>query len=257
MNRRMLGLTLEITVPLLVLVAWGVWSSAAGNFYFPPLLEILQVFRENWLFARFPTDVLPSLTRMFTGFGIAVVSAVILGMILGLSQWARRAANPVLEFMRAIPAPALIPFGIVVLGVGDLMKVFLIALVCFFPVLLNTVDGVKGVDPTLVETSAMYGIGRARRLSRVVLPAALPQIFAGIRTSLSLAIIMMVVSEMVAATNGVGYFLVQSQRAFDLPGMWSGILLLGVLGYVLNLLFVLIEHRVLRWHRGARGNETN
>jgi ABC-type nitrate/sulfonate/bicarbonate transport system permease component len=88
----------------------------------------------------------------------------------------------------------------------------------------------------------------------VMLPAASPQIFAGMRTSLSLALILMVISEMVASTNGIGYFVLQSQRTFAIPEMWSGILLLGILGYTLNGAFVLIERRVLRWHRGARAS---
>jgi ABC-type nitrate/sulfonate/bicarbonate transport system permease component len=114
-----------------------------------------------------------------------------------------------------------------VLGVGTSMKVFIIAFVCLWPVLLNTIDGVAGVDPT---------------------------IFAGMRTSVSLALILMVISEMVASTNGNGYVVLQSQRSFAIPEMWSGILLLVILGYVLNVVFVLIERRVLRWRRGARAS---
>jgi len=92
------------------------------------------------------------------------------------------------------------------------------------------------------------------RLRYVTLPAASPQIFAGMRTSLSLALILMVVSEMVASTNGIGYFVLQSQRTFDIPQMWAGILLVGVLGYLLNAVFTLVEHHLLRWHRGVKGN---
>ncbi|HYY23828.1 MAG TPA: ABC transporter permease subunit, partial [Thermoleophilaceae bacterium] len=130
----------------------------------------------------------------------------------------------------------------------------IIALVCLFPVLLNTIDGVTGVDPTLRETTRVYGIGGGDRLWRVMLPAASPQIFAGMRISLSLALILMVISEMVASTNGIGYFVLQSQRTFAIPEMWSGIFLLGILGYVFNAGFILIERRVLRWHRGARAS---
>ena len=159
-----------------------------------------------------------------------------------------------MEFLRAIPPPALLPFAILVIGVGNSMKVFIIAFVCIWPILLNTIAGVTGVDPTLLETTRVYGISRRDRLWRVMLPAASPQIFAGMRTSLSLALILMVISEMVASTNGIGYFVLQSQRTFAIPEMWSGILLLGILGYTLNGAFVLIERRVLRWHRGARAS---
>jgi ABC-type nitrate/sulfonate/bicarbonate transport system permease component len=119
---------------------------------------------------------------------------------------------------------------------------------------LNTIDGVAGVEPTLRETAEVYGIGWRDRVLRIILPAAAPQIFAGMRTSLSLALILMVISEMVASTNGIGYFVLQSQRSFAIAEMWSGILLLGILGYVLNALFVVVERRVLRWHRGARAS---
>jgi ABC-type nitrate/sulfonate/bicarbonate transport system permease component len=110
------------------------------------------------------------------------------------------------------------------------------------------------VDPTLRETTRVYPITNADRITRVVLPASSPQIFAGMRTALSLALIMMVISEMVASTNGIGYFVLESQRTFAISEMWSGIILLGILGYVLNLGFVVIERRLLRWHRGARAS---
>jgi ABC-type nitrate/sulfonate/bicarbonate transport system permease component len=100
----------------------------------------------------------------------------------------------------------------------------------------------------------MYGIPRRDRLLRVTLPAASPQIFAGMRLSVSLALILMVISEMVASTNGIGFFVLQSQRSFAIAEMWSGILLLGILGYVLNLLFVLAERKALAWHRGAKAS---
>jgi ABC-type nitrate/sulfonate/bicarbonate transport system permease component len=183
-----------------------------------------------------------------------VVVAISAGLLLGMSRRARRAAAPIVEFLRAIPPPALLPFAILVIGVGNSMKVFIIAFVCIWPILLNTIDGVTGVDPTLRDTTRVYGIDGGDRVLRVMLPAAAPQIFAGMRTSLSLALILMVISEMVASTNGIGFFVLQSQRSFAIPEMWAGILLLGLLGYALNLIFVLVERRVLAWHRGARAS---
>jgi ABC-type nitrate/sulfonate/bicarbonate transport system permease component len=249
-----LGAVLEILVPLALLGLWAVWSASSDTFYYPPLTDILSTFNDTWLFERVGSDVVPSLLRLGAGYAIAVVVAVLVGIPLGLSRTARRAASPIVEFLRAIPPPALLPFGILVLGVGTSMKVFIIAFVCLWPVLLNTVDGVAGVDPTLRETARVCGISPRDRLLRVTLPAAAPQIFAGMRTSLSLALILMVISEMVASSNGIGYFVLQSQRSFAIPEMWSGILLLGILGYVLNAVFLLVERRVLRWHRGARAS---
>jgi ABC-type nitrate/sulfonate/bicarbonate transport system permease component len=235
-----------------LLVLWGVWSNGSDTYYFPPLTDILSTFADTWLFERVGSDVVPSLERLGAGYAIACVAGIAVGLALGLSPTLRRAVDPVVQFLRAIPPPALLPFGILVLGVGASMKIFIIAFVCVWPVLLNAIDGVAGVEPVLRDTSRVYGIGRRDTLLRIMLPAAAPQIFAGMRTSLSLAIILMVISEMVASTNGIGYFVLQSQRSFAIEEMWSGILLLGILGYVLNAVFVLVERRVLRWHRGAR-----
>ncbi len=119
-------------------------------------------------------------------------------------------------------------------------------------ILLNTIDGVRGIDPTLVETARSYGMRSLERIRRVVLPAALPQIFAGMRTSLSLAVIIMVLTEYFSSTSGVGYVLLISKNTFQLVPMWAAILLIGLLGYLLNVLLLLFERRVLRWHRGWR-----
>jgi ABC-type nitrate/sulfonate/bicarbonate transport system permease component len=253
-TKRIVGLVLELSVPILVLVAWGVWSAGSTTYYYPPLTDILETFRDTWVFERVGSDVVPSLVRMGLGYAIAVIAGVGVGLLLGLSPRSRRAAAPIIEFLRAIPPPALLPFAILVIGVGAGMKVFIIAFVCVWPILLNTLDGVGGVDPTLRDTTRIYGISNRDRVLRVMLPAAGPQIFAGMRTSLSLALILMVISEMVASTNGIGYFVLQSQRSFDIPEMWSGILLIGIIGYALNLVFLLIERRVLRWHRGSRAS---
>jgi ABC-type nitrate/sulfonate/bicarbonate transport system permease component len=254
MKRRLLEAALEISVPLLLLVVWGLLSAGSESFYFPPLTSILTTFADIWLFERMGSDVVPSLARMGLGYGIAVVVAVAAGVSLGLLRRGRLAAGPIVEFLRAIPPPALLPFAILVFGTSTDMKVFIIAFVCLWPILLNTIDGVTSVDPTLRETTRVYGVRTIDRIRLVVMPAAAPQIFAGMRTSLSLALILMVISEMVASTNGIGYFVLEAQRRFNMPEMWSGIFMLGILGYVLNAGFVLIERRVLRWHRGARAS---
>jgi ABC-type nitrate/sulfonate/bicarbonate transport system permease component len=253
-RRRLLGIGLEIAVPILLLVLWGLLSANSQSFYFPPLTKILTTFKDTWLFDRFGSDAIPSLLRLAAGYALACIVAIALGVALALVPALRRAADPIVQFLRAIPPPALLPFGILVLGVGTGMKVFVIAFVCLWPVLLNTMDGIAGLDPTLTDTSRVYGISTRDKILYVLMPAAAPQIFAGMRTALSLALILMVISEMVASTNGIGYFVLQSQRSFAIPEMWSGIVLLGILGYVLNLIFSLVERRVLRWHRGARAS---
>jgi ABC-type nitrate/sulfonate/bicarbonate transport system permease component len=251
-SRRTLLVAVEIAAPVVVVALIWVWSDGAQSYYYPPLREVLKAFKDTWLFSRFGSDVVPSLVRLAIGYLIAVIVGIGLGVLLGQRPALRRMATPLIEFLRAIPAPALIPFTILILGVKDDAKVFLIAIVCVFPVLLNAIDGVAGVEPTLLDTTRVYRIGALDRLRYVVLPAAAPQIAAGMRTSLSLSLILMVISEMVASTNGIGYFVLQSQRSFAITAMWSGILLLGVLGYLFNAVFTLVERRVLAWHFGAR-----
>jgi ABC-type nitrate/sulfonate/bicarbonate transport system permease component len=144
------------------------------------------------------------------------------------------------------------PDLVVLHSIGDRQKIAFIAFFCVFPVLLNTIDGVRGIDPTLIETARSYGVPRHERIRRLVLPAALPQIVAGMRNSLSLAVITMVLAEYFSSTNGVGYVLLISKNTFQFGPMWAAILLIGLFGYVLNLLFLLGERRVLAWHRGWR-----
>jgi ABC-type nitrate/sulfonate/bicarbonate transport system permease component len=252
MSRRWLYVAVEIAVPVLVFALIWVWSAGSDVYYYPPLQDVLNTFKDTWLFERVGSDVGPSMLRLSIGYVLAVVVGVAGGVALGLSPVLRRVLAPIVEFLRAIPAPALLPFALLVLGVGNNSKIFVIAFVCLWPILLNAIDGVASVDPTLVDTGRVYRIPASDRLRRVVLPAAAPQIFAGMRTSLSLALILMVISEMVASSNGIGYFVLQSQRSFAIPEMWSGIILLGILGYLFNAVFLLLERRALAWHRGAR-----
>jgi ABC-type nitrate/sulfonate/bicarbonate transport system permease component len=245
----------EIAVPVALLLAWQLWTVHAHSPKFPRLSTILVEFQEMWLFSEFGTHVVPSLERIGLGFGIAVVAGVLLGIPLGLSRWARLAAMPHIEYWRAIPPPALLPISIILLhSIGNVQKVAFIGFFCLFPVLLNTIDGVRGIDPTFIDTARSYGMRRIERIRRVVFPAALPQIVAGMRNSLSLAVITMVLSEYFSSTSGVGYILLISKNTFQLGPMWAAIVLIGLLGYLLNLLFLLAERRALAWHRGWRAS---
>jgi ABC-type nitrate/sulfonate/bicarbonate transport system permease component len=160
---------------------------------------------------------------------------------------------PHIEYWRAMPPPALLPISIILVhSIGNRQKIAFIAFFCIFPVLLNTIDGVRGIDPTMMETARSYKIPKREAIRRIVLPAASPQIAAGMRTSLSLAVIMMVLSEYFSSTSGVGYVLLISKNTFEFTPMWAAIVLIGVLGYLLNVVFLLAERRLLAWHRGWR-----
>lgn len=239
-------------LPLVLFAGWWLLSANSESFYAPPLADILVAFGDTWTLEQLTNDVLPSLLRLFAGYLLAAVAGVALGVAIGLNRRLRAVLEPVLEFFRAIPPPVLVPVIMLFAGIGDAMKVIVIVFGCVWPILLNTVEGVRAVDGVVLETARSYGVTGTTRLTRVILPSASPQIAAGLRQALSIAIILMVISEMFAASNGLGFTIVQFQRSFAIPEMWSGIILLGLLGFVLSLLFRLAERRALRWYEGLR-----
>jgi ABC-type nitrate/sulfonate/bicarbonate transport system permease component len=243
---------LVLGLPVVLFAVWFVATAGSTNFYVPPLRTILAAFTDTWTPARLRADVLPSVLRLAVGYLLAVLLGVGLGVLIGEHRRLRATLEPVLEFFRAIPPPVLVPVIVLFAGIGDGMKVIVIVSGCVWPILLNTVEGVRAVDAVLIDTARSYGIGGLARLRRLVLPSAGPQIAAGMRQALSIAIILMVISEMFAASNGLGFAIVQFQRTFAIPEMWSGIILLGLLGFALSALFRLAERRMLAWYYGLR-----
>ncbi|WP_101786029.1 ABC transporter permease [Nonomuraea indica] len=242
------------------LAVWEIVTRRLADTDFPPPTTIVARMHELWFSGpvsrAFLTDdavagLLPSLGRMFGGWVLAAVLGVALGVLLGRSRTAAEYADPLIEFGRAVPPPLLLPLFLVLTRGGLAMQLATIAFGVVWPVLLNTIDGVGAVDRTYTDTATVFRLSRAQCLRMVVLPAAAPKIFAGLRLSLSLALILMVISELFGGTDGIGYQLLQAQRGFDGAGVWAAIALLGVLGYLVNSLFVLAERRLLGWHRQA------
>ncbi|MFD5073519.1 ABC transporter permease [Streptomyces sp. NPDC058371] len=252
MRRALLGTLFVIGLPALLVLAWWLASDDSVNPYWPPLRTILTTFPDVWTIDRLRADVLPSLLRLLAGYASAAVVGVVLGTVIGSYRRVRAVCEPVLEFLRAVPPPVLVPVVMLFAGIGDTMKIAVIASGCVWPVLLNTVEGVRALDSVMSETARSYGVTGIARLRSVVLPAASPQIFAGLRQALSLGLILMVISEMFAASNGIGFTIVQFQRGFAIPDMWTGILVLGLLGFLLSVVFQLVERRVLGWYHGVR-----
>ncbi|MFI6274396.1 ABC transporter permease [Streptomyces sp. NPDC050988] len=241
-----------VALPALLVAGWWVASDGSTDVYWPPLRTILTTFPDVWTGERWRDDVLPSVLRLSAGYACAAVAGVALGTVIGSYRRVRAVCEPVLEFLRAVPPPVLVPVIMLFAGFGDTMKIAVIASGCVWPILLNTVEGVRAVDSVMSETARSYGITGVARLRHVVLRSASPQIFAGLRQALSIGIILMVISEMFAASNGLGFTVVQFQRGFAIPEMWTGILLLGLLGFVLSVVFRLVERRVLGWYHGSR-----
>ena len=240
---------------LALLVLWEVASRTRllNPQFFPPVTDILGTFVALWQNNVFLDHLLATLGRMAIGYGAAAVLGIGLGLVMGRWRAVYDLCEPLVEFCRPMPPVALIPVLILLVGIGDEMKILVVVFASLFPVLLNTVDGVRSVHPTLLDVARTFRFGEVDRLRKVILPAALPQIVAGLRISLAIALIVALVSEMVGATRGLGYFVLQAQRGLRIRDMYAAIVLLALLGYTLNALFLLVEARVLAWHRASTG----
>ncbi|GGM56018.1 nitrate ABC transporter permease [Micromonospora sonchi] len=246
--KRLMAVVWESWLPILLVVLWLVLSARSASFYFPPLASILERLGEEWFFDGIVENLVPSLLRILVGFGLALVVGIVVGVVLGLLPRFEEAIRPLLEFLRSTPGVALLPIATLFLGIGDGMKVFMIALASMWPILLNTIDGVRSVEPVLLRVASSYRLSLKHRIRYIYVPHSAPQIFAGARLSLAIAAVVMVVTEMIGSPGGIGYFILDSQRTFNILNMWSGIVMLGVLGYLLNFGFRLVEAHILDWH---------
>jgi ABC-type nitrate/sulfonate/bicarbonate transport system permease component len=253
---RLAGGLLRWSVLAVVVVAWELAARNAPSAFFPPPSAIALAGWRAW-FSGPPSrgfltdgavaDVLPSLARLLGGWSMAAAIGIVLGLALGRSRRTSEYLAPLLAFARAVPPPVVIPVFLILFAVGTPMQLATIVFGVLWPVLLNTADGAAAVDPVKIDTAKVYRVGGLRRLVQVIVPAAAPRIFAGLRVSLSLALILMVISELVASTNGLGHQLVVAQRGFDFTAMWAAIVLLGVVGYALNAALLGVQRRALAW----------
>ncbi|WP_150461416.1 ABC transporter permease [Nesterenkonia ebinurensis] len=235
--------------------AWFLISRESDNPYFPSLEVILERAWEYWTTPEGVNNILASLRTLSGGLFLAIILGVVIGLIIGQLAIVEQAVSPTLEFARAIPATALIPFALMLFGVSDQMKIFLIALGCIWPILLSTADGARGIDKTLSASARAFQITGWKFQTYVMLPAVLPRILVGIRIAIPLSLILMVTSEMVGVQQGLGFVITQAQATFQILTMWSGILILGVLGFLLTFIYSLIERRLLRWADPRRDRE--
>jgi ABC-type nitrate/sulfonate/bicarbonate transport system permease component len=246
------GIGYALALPVILVLVW--WASTLGetNFFVPTPGVLAEKFGETWFGERIVSDVLPSLGRLFVGVVAAIVIGIVAGLLIGSVKWLRDLSEPVLEFFRAIPPPVLVPVLMLLMGITDSMKVVVIISGCVWPVLLNTIEGVRAIDSVLSDSAHTYGIRGWARIKYLVLPSAGPQIMAGVRQCLSIGLILMVISEMFASSSGLGFTIVQFQRSFAIPEMWSGIVVLGLIGVAMSFIFQFTERRILRWYHGLR-----
>jgi ABC-type nitrate/sulfonate/bicarbonate transport system permease component len=235
---------------------WQLWARHRDSPYFPPPSVIVPQMRQLWfsgpashlfLTRDATSNVVPSLIRVLVGLGIAVAVAVPLGIALGRSPVVTGFCDPLLHFARSIPVVTAAPLFIALFKIGTEMEVATIVAGTVWPLLLNTIDGAGRLDPVKLETARAFRLSRWDRLTRLIIPAALPKIFTGLRLSLSLSLILMVFSELIGSTNGIGYEMSSASGQFNLPVFWAVLVLLGILGYALNAVLYAVERLILRW----------
>jgi ABC-type nitrate/sulfonate/bicarbonate transport system permease component len=252
---------LRLLVPAVILLVWWLIStdSRMGLFVKSPLVafdrflsDFLSTDASRFFLGDATFDHLfPSVGRALAGLAIAIVVGVVVGVLLGISPVLTALFQPLIHLGRSLPSPALLGVFFFLFGTGDSPKIFLIAFSIVWPILLNTIDGVSSLGQTRLQAAQVFRIPGRDVLFNIVLPGASPKIFAGIRTSLSLSLILMIISELQKSENGLGYQLIQSQRNFDYGGFWAVLVVLVLLGVAFNFIFLFIERRVLAWHRGA------
>lgn len=248
---------LGVVVIGLLLLFWQVTAvyKIIDTVSWQPISTILVKWYQIIITRELLAQLVPSLIRMAVGYGLATVMGVGIGMAMGTNRMVYNALEPLMEVLRPIPAPTYIPIAILFLGLGDEMKIFIITLASFFPILLNTYSGVRGIDTVLINTGRTFGFSQGEIMRKIVFPASLPNIFTGMRISLGISLIMIVISEMVAANSGIGFYILQAQRNFQVSVMYAGIFTLGALGYLLNRLFLTAERKILHWHTSAAREE--
>lgn len=237
---------------LLIMALLALWEVSArwwaGSESWPPFSQVLRALVTGLTSGELGGVFASSLARMFSGYLGGAVAGAAVGLAMASSRWCQALLEPSVELLRPIPIPAIVPPLILILGIDDAMKIFVVAFSSFFPVVINTFQGTRAVEPTLLAMARTFGARRLRTLARVVLPASLPYVFAGLRVSLALALIVTVVAEMIAGSEGLGFYLVSMQYAMRAADMYAGVVLIAITGYALNGLLLLAERVLLPWY---------
>lgn len=250
----MMTLFLLWWLPIAMVAAWWLASAGSTSFFFPPLSSILDVILRDFSNGILLSHLAASLRNMAMGLAIAAVVGIGLGLVIGENGRLRVVTGPTLNFIRAIPPAAIVPIVIVALGTDAAPKVFIIVFACVWPILLNTIDGVRGMNPQLMETAKAFRIPFGLRVRRILFMAALPQIMAGLRIALSVSLVLMVISEFVGASEGLGFYIREKKESFAMAEAWGGTILTGILGYLLSAVFLRFERWALAWYFQDRGD---
>ncbi|MCC8246700.1 ABC transporter permease [Saccharothrix luteola] len=235
-----------------IVLLLGVWETAprlglVDDTFLPPFSTVLDAWWRLAADGQLLDNTGASLARSLSGFGLAVAVAVPLGLVIGWYKSVASLLGPLLEVFRNTAALALLPVFVLLLGIGETSKIAIVFYACTWPILLNTISAVRGVDPTLLRLARSVDLSGFRLFQKVILPAAVPTVFTGIRLAGAVSILVLVAAEMVGAKAGLGYLINASQFNFAIPQMYAGIITISAIGVVFNQLLVALERRFTSW----------
>jgi ABC-type nitrate/sulfonate/bicarbonate transport system permease component len=240
-----------------VLFLWelGSRTNPRLQLYFPPVSQIALALGGLISTGSVSSHLFTTLHRFLEGYLISATVAVTLGVVLGYFRFLHSLVEVLIEFLRPMPSVAIIPVAILALGIGDAMIVAVTVYASIWSILINTIEGVRHIEPTLIDTARTFGLSKRHILWQVVLPGASPYIVTGLRIGLSIALILVTTAEMIIGSKGLGFFILDEERSMNSTNMYAGIIIVSVLGYLLNRLFLLAESKAMRWRHGMSTRE--
>lgn len=236
-------------MPLALVLGWEAVTrfGVVSPTIVPPVSDVMVAFVELFRTGRFFTHTIVSLKRLLVGFGLSAVTGVIVGLAMGEVKAIYELLNPLVELLRPLSPIALLPVFILLFGLGFVSKVAIIAWVCFFPIVLNTVEGVQNINEVHRKAALSMNASRIKLIRSVVLPGSAYWIVTGLRIGAGSGFLALIAAEMIGATDGLGYFIIDASRRFQTEEMYAGIMLIGIIGYATNAVFLFVESRVIIW----------
>lgn len=240
----------KLVSPLLILAAWELISRMGWvpEWFFPAPTNIFQSLIRIAVSGELARNMAISMARAFAGYSMAAIVGIALGLLIAWSTHVEDFFDPLIELIRPLSTFALVPVFFLWFGIGNTSKVLIIFKSCFFPIVLNTIAGIKGVDKKMIQAARSLGASERQVWTRVLIPAALPTIITGMRISTAISMMSLVGVEMLSSDSGLGFMVIDAQRTFDSEKMFAGILVLSLIGFSLDRIARLVQGRLLSWH---------
>lgn len=240
---------IQIASPIAFVLIWEMaarlnWMDVR---FFPAPSTIMATFSKMISSGEILSHLSVSLQRIGWGFALGAIPALILGLAMGLFRWLRTVLDPLVAFAYPIPKSSILPLIMLIFGLGEMTKIVTVALGVFFLVLINTIAGVRNINPIYLDAAKNFGAGYVDTIIHVALPGALPLIFTGLKLGLGAGLILIVIAEMVGARNGLGYLIWESWQSFAVARLYVGLTVIGLLGYLSTILMDELEKRLVPW----------